>query len=223
MNNFTLVNADTDSITICKADSSEITLEERIKLLDELNSLFPNKIHWEDDGYYTTVIVVKAKNYILWDGTKLKYKGSAIKASTKEPALKEFIKRLIDSMLNDRNDYQQLYNEYVKEILDVKDIKRWVTRKTITSKVLDAKRTNEQRVLDAIKGTEYTEGDRAYFFFKEDGNQSLLEHFDGKYNKVKLLEKLFKTTLTFKTVLDVETLFPNYKLKRNKELLDALS
>ncbi len=218
---FKIVNADTDSISICYGDGRDFS-GDADGLLREVNGLFPSKIRFEHDGFYKKIIVVKAKNYILWDGKKLKYKGSALKASTKEPALKEFIKRVIDSMLYDKNDYTHVYNEYVKEIMQVKDIKRWVTRKTLSDKVFKAKRTNEQKVLDAIDGTEYTEGDRAYFYFREDGTLGLAEHFDGNYDKDKLLEKLFKTAKTFETVLDVKTLFPNYSLKKNKELLRSI-
>lgn len=220
-NSFVLVNADTDSISISKPDSSDFA-EQASGILATVNALFPAKIHFEHDGFFKKVIVVKAKNYILWDGTKLKYKGSAIKASTKEPALKEFIQRIIDSMLNDKNNYTEVYKDYVNEILNMKDIKRWASRKTITDKVLNAKRTNEQKVLDAINNSEYTEGDRIYTFFREDGTLELVENFKGNYSKDKLLEKLFKTAQTFKTVLDMG-LFPNYKLKRNKEALNDLS
>lgn len=220
-NNFIIVNADTDSISISKPDGSEFTAD-RDKLLSSINSLFPEKIRFEDDGFYKKIIVVKAKNYILWDGNKLKYKGSALKASTKEPALKEFIKKVIDSILEDKKDYNNIYSQYVKEIMNIRNIKRWVTRKTLTDKVFAPKRTNEQKVLDAIEGTEYNEGDRAYFYFKEDGTLSLAEHFDGKYNREKLLEKLYKTGQVFETILDVEKIFPNYKLKRNADALKRI-
>jgi hypothetical protein len=115
-----------------------------------------------------------------------------------------------------------IYNQYVKEIMNITDISRWTTRRTLSDKVFKAKRTNEQKVLDAIDDSEYTEGDRAYFFFKDDGSLCLLERFDGNYNRDKLLEKLFKTAKTFETVLDVKTLFPNYSLKKNKELLRSI-
>lgn len=219
---FQIVNADTDSISFCTSDQSDISTDTQSLLLKDVNSLFPERIRFEHDGVYKKIIVVKAKNYILWDGKKLKYKGSAIKASTKEPALKEFIQRLIDSILYDKNNYSDIYNEYVKEIFHIKDMKRWVTRKTITDKVLNAKRTNEQKVLDAIKNSEYSEGDRAYFYFREDGSLSLVEKFDGQYDKEKLLEKLFKTAKTFNTVLDMNQ-FPNYKLVRNKALLEKIA
>jgi len=226
-NGYTLVNCDTDSVSICRKDHSFIPEEERITILDRINALFPEKIKWEDDGYYLTFVVVKAKNYILWDGKKLKYKGSAIKATQKEPALKEYIKKIIDVILNETdNDQlysrcQQVYNKYVTEIMNVLDIKRWVHKKTITDKVLKNTRTNEAKVRDAIEGTEYVEGDKIFLYFKEDGNLSLVERYNKDHDKAKLLEKLYKTTLTFETILPIKELFKNYSLVRNFKLLQT--
>jgi DNA polymerase, archaea type len=217
-----IVNADTDSISFCSADQSPISESSQLLFLEDLNSNFPSRIRFENDGYYKKVIVLKAKNYILFDGKKIKYKGSAIKASTKEPALKEFIKRIIDSIMNDANSYTEIYNQYVNEIKDVKDIKRWVYRRALTNTVFSSTRTNETKVVDAIKGTEYTEGDRVYLFFKPDGSLALVEHFNGDYDKKRLLHKLFETTKVFETVLPVDELFPNYKLKKNQEKLEKV-
>lgn len=219
--NFFIVNGDTDSISFCNSNFNPIDETERKQILEEINREFPKQIKFGDDGYFKTVIILKAKNYVLWDGKKIKYKGSAIKATTKEPALQQFIKDIIDELINETGNYINIYNQYVKEIMNIKDIKRWATRKTITEKVLDAKRTNEQKVLDVIEGSEIVEGDRIYTYFKNDCSLALVENFDGDYNKDKLLEKLYKTIEIFENVIDIN-LFLNYKLKRNKELLNDL-
>jgi len=126
---------------------------------------------------------------------------------------KELEKKLID-----------LYEEYVKEIMNVKDIKRWCNKKTITSKVMQNTRTNEVKVREAIAGSEYKEGDKAYFFYNSEDNLVLAENFNNDYNKVKLLSKLYKTTKTFETIID-ESLFVNYSLKNKKikALLEELN
>jgi DNA polymerase, archaea type len=95
-----IVNADTDSISFCTPDQSVISEDAQSFFLKDLNSLFPSRIHFEHDGFYKKVIVVKAKNYIMksYDG-KIKTKGSALKASTKEKALKEFIERITEVLL----------------------------------------------------------------------------------------------------------------------------
>jgi len=218
---FKICNADTDSISFCYEDSRDIPEQERKELLSEINSQFPEKIKFEDDGYFTRVIVVRAKNYILYNGKEVKYKGSAVKATSKQPALKEFIKELLRSMLEGKYDFVEVYNKYVYEIMDLKDIKRWSSKKTISSKVLAAGRTNEKVIKDAIANTEYQEGDKAYFFYKENGTLSLVEHFDGNYDRSRLLKSLHDTTSTFDTVID-RAIFLNYALKRNKMALDNL-
>lgn len=218
MHNFELVNADTDSITITKPDGGEFTELERENLLKELNSLFPDKIHWEDDGYYETIIVSKAKNYVLWDGKKLKIKGSSLKDPKKELALQEFIQRIIQTIIDKKYDYLNIYEEYVKEIAKVTDIKRWVSKKTITSNVLEGERLNETKVLDAIAGSEYREGDKIYVYYDKEDKLKLVEHFDGNYRIDRLLKKLWSTAIIFENIVD-KSIFLNYSLKRNQKLL----
>jgi hypothetical protein len=105
--------------------------------------------------------------------------------------------------------------------MDIKDIKRWASKKTITDKVLNPQRTNEQKVLDALGDSEFAEGDKIYIYFKEDDSLGLVQNFDGKYNKDKMIEKVFKTSKLFDSVIPEGT-FINYKLKKNKNLLDKL-
>ena len=225
-NNYTVPVVDTDSITICKQDFSEFSKEELDKLTEDLNSKFDELINWEFEFYNPKIIVLKSKNYILYDGKKIKVKGSALKASTKCPALKELIKSIIDYLVyNDTIDNQALtkiYESYVKEATNVKDIKRWATRKTISDKVLESDRTNEAKVREAIAGTEIVEGDRCYVYYKEDSSLSLVENFDGNYNKTRLLKNVYDTAQIFDTVLDCDVLFLNYSLKRNQQKLQEL-
>jgi len=230
VNEFTLVNCDTDSVAICRKDQAHIDEEGRKDILAGINSIFPDKIKWEDDGFYPTFIVVKAKNYILWDGKKLKIKGSALKATLKEKALQEFLKNTIQIIL-DNIDMEiihkktiELYDNYVKEIMSITDITRWASKKSITDKVLKNERTNEAKVREAIEDTEYVEGDKIYIYFREDGSISLVENFKNDHDRSKLLKKLYSTSETFETILPVKELFKNYSLKKNyKLLLDNLS
>jgi DNA polymerase elongation subunit (family B) len=217
---YTIVNADTDSISFNCAEKP-LTKEDRVAIIEEVNQLYPERIKFTDDGYYDKVIVFKAKNYVLWDGKKVKYKGSAIKATTLEPALKEFLNKMVSNIINDNNNFVELYNNYAKEIVDIHDIKRWATRKTISDKTLNSERTNEGRIMEAIEGTEYVEGDRIYVYFKTDKELSIVEKFDGTYDKDTLYSKLHKAAKRFETVMDISN-FPNYKLKKNKELLDTI-
>lgn len=220
--NLSLVNADTDSISFNKSDSSFIEKEERKSLLNELNSLFPEKIKFEDDGFYKCIIVIKAKNYIMQkeDGSII-YKGSAIKASNKSPALKQFIKDIIEAILNNKNNYLEIYNNYAKEIQNITDIKRWATKKTVTQKVLEGTRLNETKVKDAINDSDYAEGDKIWVYYNENNELILIENFKNDYSKKRLLKALHDTSKVFNTIID-KNQFLNYTLVKNEELVNKL-
>jgi DNA polymerase I len=213
-----LVNCDTDSITFAYKDGRDLTEEQRKDLIKDLNSKYPDRIRFEDDGYYKTIIVLKAKNYILYDGKKIKTKGSSLKDAKKEKALKEFMFKIVEAIIDGRNNYADIYQQYVLEAANIKDISRWASKKTISKKVLTNDRTNEARIREAIEGEEIVEGDKVYMYFKSDGTLALADKFDGDYNKAKMLEKVYKTALTFENVIPKET-FINYKLKKNIKLL----
>lgn len=219
MHNFNVFGCDTDSIIFCKADQTPFTEEEQKHLLNEINSKLPSRIKFEHDGIFSSVIYLKAKNYILFDGKKIKQKGSSLKSSTLEPRLKDFLEDMIKVMLDGNNNYQEIYYKYVREINNITDIKPWASKKTLSEKTYNSDRANETKILDAIKEKEYTEGDRVYLYVKEDNTLGLVEDFDGKYNKDKYWEKLYKCTERFETVLPIDDLFPNFKLKKNKLLL----
>lgn len=224
MYNFNILNVDTDSFTMYEKDFKPLSIEERIKLLKELNDNSPSGLAWEDDGYYESIVVIRAKNYVLYDGNKIKIKGSALKGSTKEAALKEMINRFVEVLVKEglNNDrLVNIYHEYIIEAREIKDIMRWSSRKTITDSVLNPERTNEQKVFDALEGEEIQQGDRRYFYFKEDNSLGLAEQFDGNYNRTKLYEKIWKTANIFETVVD-KSLFTKYHLKRSKELINSL-
>lgn len=99
---FIIAPSDTDSISFCKSDMSEFSPEELKQLLKEINEQSPDKVLWEDDGYYKTIVALKAKNYVLHkkDG-KLTTKGSALKGGVKCVALKKFMKEVVDVLLED--------------------------------------------------------------------------------------------------------------------------
>lgn len=222
MKNLTLVNCDTDSISVCKHDQTPFTEEEADSLLSELNSLYPENIKWDDDGMFDCVVVLKTKNYILYDGKSIKKKGSSIKDPKREKALREFLDRIIDAIVFNKGGYLDIYNEYVKEINSIQDINRWACRKTITEKIFSSERSNETKVKDAIEDTEYVEGDRVYMYYTPEKQLKLVEQFDNDYNRDHLFKKLHSTALIFNTVLPIKDNFLNYSLKRNKKALETL-
>ena len=222
MNKFTLVNCDTDSITICREDGSPISAEENEALIKALNATFPPEIVWTDDGAFSSVIVLKAKNYVLYDGEKKKIKGSALRGSTREKALAEFIGRFIDHLLFDKfDDLVPLYQSYAKEILNIEDITRWSSKKSLTEKVYEAAATTQKKILEAIKGSNYRPGDKAFFYFDNNKNLKLQEHWQKDHDPVVMLKKLFNTIEIFDSIINTEH-FPNYSLKKHKDLLSKI-
>lgn len=226
MNNFKISTIDTDGIMISKADDKKFTEEEIKNLTKDLNSNFPEKIRFEFEDLFDTLLVIKAKNYVTFKKSKkgdLFVKGSGLKATMKEKELKRFIDEIIDVLLKDKKDRVfSIYNKYAKKITQITDITDWCTKKTITKAILNPERTNEQKVADIIEDEEYIqEGDKIYTYFKKDKSLGLRDNFDGDYCEETLLDKLYKTLKIFSTVLDID-LIPNYKLARNKDLLEEI-
>jgi DNA polymerase elongation subunit (family B) len=196
---FILINSDTDSILFCKADESFIPESERETLLSELNALYPSRIRWAQDGYFDVSVVNGPKNYALKAGTTVSIKGSALKASLKEPALKELIDRVLNSLLDGiKVDLDRVRREYAAEIeSDPLDIHRWSVKKTITSTVLNPRRTQERKILAALQGSEYAEGDKAYFYYTHSGDLQLRERWQADHSKARLHQKLKSTLKIF--------------------------
>lgn len=216
--NFQISNCDTDSISFTAQKS--FSPEEIKSLIKEINELSPEFMDWSDDGYYRRVIILKAKNYILQDfDNKITYKGSALKSSKTEIALKEFLHAIIAEILNETYNYKKVYERYVQEILSLEiDINRWASKKSLTSTTYSSLRANETKIIDAIQGTEYKEGDRIFLYFTNERNLKLVEKFENDHDIGKLLKKLYTISKVFDNIIEVGT-FTNYSLKKNQELL----
>jgi DNA polymerase I len=220
-NGYRIVNADTDSMSIAR--EKPFSAQDRLDVLAEVNALGSPRIKWEDDGLYLRVAVIKIKNYVLDDGKKITVRGSALKATMKEPALKEFLSHSLDFIIdNNVEAVIDMYDDYAREILNLTDITRWASKKTITETVLNGERTNESRVRESFKGTEYRAGDKIFTYFDEAGAVKLQENWAGDHDVDKLLEKLFKTSCVFEEIIP-KARFTNYKLKKNKLALAQLA
>jgi DNA polymerase elongation subunit (family B) len=220
---FSVPKGDTDSITLWKK-GEPFTEVEVDSLVEEINGLLPAEINFELDAFYDSIVVFKAKNYAYREGEKISTKGSAIKASTKSIALKEFIKRILDCLLYNKSvdDIREIYLQYAREIKNVKDIKRWAARKTLSNTMQESDRTNETKVLKALEGSEYREGDRFWIYYKPDDSIGLVENFDGQYNAIRLYKNLYDTIKIFDTVIPVKENFVNLSLKRSQKTIEEL-
>lgn len=226
---YEIVNVDTDSFSYTtslnskyKTKNKETGLSPFDQDIEDLNSLFPELISWENDGFYKTVVVLKTKNYILDDGKKVIIKGNSLKATNKEPALKQFIRDVVDILLKNKTEhFIHIYQKYAAEILNVTDIAKWCFKKTVTKNFMTSDRPNEQLPWNAIKHTKPQEGDKVYLFFEDEKTYRLREEFKGEYSKKKLFGKLHSTAKTFNTLFDL-SLVPNYSKAGNQDLLEDL-
>ncbi len=221
---FVVPKGDTDSITIYNNGES-LNKDEIRGLITEINGILPEYINFELDAIYDVIVVFKAKNYAYREGEKISTKGGALKAATKSEKLKNFNNIIIKDLLylRDHNHFHQTYIQHVKEILSINDIKPWCLRKTLSSTMQESERTNETKVMNAIKGSNYVEGDRFWLFYLPDDTLCLAEKFTGEYNKPRLLKNIWDTMNVFDSVLPIKELMLNYSLKRNAKLLENLT
>lgn len=216
---FTVVNADTDSFSY--TTGKQLSGESFAKHIEEINKLREGII-WEDDGQYKKVLIVKTKNYVLDDGKNRVVKGSSLKATMKEPALRRFINEIIDLLMADRKD--MVYDAYINccnsiNFISNENIHDWCSKKTITKAVLYPERTNEARIKEAIEGKHVKEGDKIYVFFQRPEKITLLENYSGEIDNHTLYKKVYKTLEIFSTVMDIGV-FPNFSLKRNLKRIE---
>lgn len=238
-NGHTMVNADTDSISF--VPSGGLTMGD---CLQQINATSPDKIVWENDGIYDAVIVVKAKNYLLKQGDKVIIKGSALKATMKETALRDFLEAGLKLLVEkDFSGLEEMYMDYVDQIKYLKDITPWAFKKTVTESVLQQTTTQQVKVFNAIQGVHYQEGDKFRMFYKTDDELCLVDNFDGEFEANRLYQKLYDTLSIFEPILHVhygtyqhtiksskkvvdkpewKRVFLNYSLKGNKKALEVL-
>lgn len=240
-----LVNIDTDSLSFCKADQSEWTESDYEKVLKEINQIMYSP--WEDDGNFDRFVVLKAKNYAMRERgkDKIKIKGSSFIDAKKEPALREMMKNLVTNFINHDLDYVSVYHQYLREALDIQDISRWCVKKSITEKLLEANDTAKQKVLAAIGDKKVSVGDKVYLYnaidgmvqkvakgepvFLKSGEPKMIENrivrlrenFDGDYEKMHYVKRVFKTMEIFQNIIDMDKIL-NYSLKKNVKLLEEL-
>ena len=222
--NFQILGGDTDSIMFCKNNMLPFTEQEQNDLLDEINSLLPGIIKFANDGVFSRVVYLKSKNYCMIDMKgKRKIKGSSLKSSTLEPALKTFLNEMLDLIIDDKMDMLiPTYHKHVKLVHSISDIKQWAKKMSLSPTTFNSTRTNETKVVDAIKGSEYGSGDRIYVYPTIDGKLKLAERYNSDHDVDVYLKKLFNTTKRFETIMDVKSMFINYSLKGKKKVLAEL-
>jgi DNA polymerase elongation subunit (family B) len=224
--NFSLVNVDTDSIAFAREDGSPFTPEDQEKLLNLLNSEFPELINFAHDGYFKRGVVLASKNYWFVDPEnpnpkkRSLMKGNSIKATRKEIYLQEFIKKVLNVMLVKGWTYNQvleIYEQTARECLNLQTMAKHSFKTSITEAVLRPQtkiaETTSLKIKVALKGLNYQQGDKFRMFFLSNGHYCLESNFKGEYDDRRLLEKLWDTMQSFEQVIPME-LFPKYSLIR---------
>jgi DNA polymerase elongation subunit (family B) len=241
-----LVNIDTDSLSFAKKDGSPFSDEENRMIEKEINQIMYSE--WEPDGEFDRVLVVKAKNYCLLPKgeSKLKFKGSSLVDSKKEPALIEMLANVISSLIYENEDALNIYHKYVLEAVNIDDIMRWATKKSITKKVFESDRLNETKVVDAIEGRDVQIGDKVFLYSVIDGVKPkvvngvvqkskrtgevltvenkilrLADEFDGNYDSSHYLKRVYDTISILEPVLEFDK-FKNYSLKKLQSEVDNI-
>lgn len=165
--NFIIGPTDTDSISFCKANFGEFRGEEQTRLLDELNGIMDPGIVFEDDGYFSHILAVAAKNYCLVENgsSKIKMKGSSIKDAKKEPILRKFMDEVIHALIYETGTVPSIYERYCNEARNITDISQWAVKKSISKKLLQSERKQETDVVKALGDvSQYREGDKVFVY-----------------------------------------------------------
>ena len=211
--NLKVVNADTDSFSYCGDRSIS-------QVLKDLNR-YKKGIVWEHDGEYDSVLVVKAKNYVLRSGDNIKIIGASLKASSKEKALKTFLHECILDLMDDKEDACiSRYDALARTIMNLSKIDDWCSKKTVSNKVLNPTATTQRRIKEAIdrSGLDVVEGDKVFVYFENDSKLNLIENWNNKYDKKRLLKKLYNTVKCLDTVVNLEKYNKYYTIKLMKTI-----
>lgn len=213
---FIIGPTDTDSISFCKNDMSPFSDSEQHRLLSELNEIMDEGIVFEDDGYFSQILAVAAKNYCLVESgsTKVKMKGSSIKDAKKEPILREFMNEVIDALLYETGVVGDIYEKYCNLARNITDITPWAVKKSISKKLLQSDRKQERDVCNAIGDlSTVREGDKVYIYnaqpkfvpeFDETGAPVLYKSGKNKGQQKGMWHKTLKLTKNYTNDADVE-------------------
>ncbi len=110
----TILEADTDGIYL----SSEEYFDQPEALLGRVASILPDGIELECDGRYPAMFCYRAKNYALYDGSRVILRGSAFRSRGIEPYLQRLTDCLVGFLLGATPESPlALLDEYRRRIL----------------------------------------------------------------------------------------------------------
>lgn len=214
---FIIGPTDTDSISFCRSDMSPFIASEQSTLLADLNSIQDKGIVFEDDGYFSQILAVAAKNYCLVENgsTKIKMKGSSIKDAKKEPILRQFMDEVIKALIYETGTVPAVYERYCNEARNITDISKWAVKKSISKKLLTSDRKQETDVVAALGAeiSQVREGDKVFIYntapkfvadIDEEGNESVYKSGKNKGQVRGKYVKVVKLTSNYSKDADIE-------------------
>lgn len=207
---FVIINADTDSISFCKKDETEITKQDIQNILGEFKNEFIEGINWEIEEYYRKIVSFKSKNYIFLNNeNKLVKKGSLFSEKGKEPGIVELENNLIRILFNSENVYSEFLLQYMDILKSIKpnNIEKWAIKKKITDKTFNSKNDNIKKL---IKENNLKVGDEINYFYLDNNKIELIDKFKGEFSKKKILNKINKSLLKFEEIVELKE-FPFIK------------
>jgi hypothetical protein len=193
---------------------SPFTDEEQEALTAEINAMLPEFVKVSIDGYWPAMVVIKTKNRISLDTKgKIALKGSSLRSSKLEPAIKAYQKKCIDALLGLSDaELMTLYQNECKSLVSLVSVVPWASRKALSEKTFKSDRKNERSLREAVAGSGAVVGDRVQVYFDVHNNLKLIENYDPAnpdHNLPRLLKKLFTSSKLFETVV------PEFKNRTN--------
>jgi len=205
-----VIEVDTDGVYFVPPSEAE-GAEAALALVDRISRNLPTGIRLNYEGYYTTMVSLKSKNYILIEERgEVTIKGSSLRSRRDERFLRQFIRDAASLLARGSlTDIGHLYREVADKIkrrqLTIGDFSRW---ETVTEKTFQS--SNLRRLATAAQGAR--PGDRVQVYQRKDGSLALASHYAGDEDVAYLLRRLRDMAGRFRELCssddEFESLFP---------------
>jgi hypothetical protein len=123
-----------------------------------------------------------------------------------------------------------IYLKYCTAALNITDINEWAVKKTVTKSVINKTTSGQANINAAIKGKNYSEGDKIWLYVKEDPEKpadvnkkkyTLIEDFDGVLHTWHYVKRVYDTLSILENLIDIKQ-FTKYHNKTNRSKLEGL-
>lgn len=200
-----VAEADTDGVI----GQLGLEISDPALILDRVNTALPEGIAVELEWIMPWVYIHAPKNYILYDGSKYKYKGLFHKRD--QPAiLKEFIVEFINSALINRAEAIIYYNNTIAQIKNGQiPTEKLAVKRRISCAMVNFKHLGVQ-------------GDKISYYIGTDPNGKEININSGPYDVlhyVKYIDKLMVTLM--KNIFKENFVLDKYPTRRKRECADA--